>query len=139
MSKTNSQVRVGVAVFVWKDNKFLMGKRIGAHGENTWSLPGGHIEVGETPVQAAQRETLEEAGLGIKNIKFLTYTNDLFTENKHYITLWFEADWASGRPTINEPDKWIEQTWVNKNDLPSPLFEPCFTNFNRALPTYLID
>lgn len=53
-------------------------------------LPGGHLEVGESPEECAAREVEEETGLTIitDDIRFLTATNDVFeAEGKHYVTL----------------------------------------------------
>ena len=69
--------RIGVGVFVFKDGKFVMGCRRGAHGEGSWSVPGGHLEYGETPEETAAREVMEEIGVKIKNIRFGGITNDI--------------------------------------------------------------
>jgi len=127
---------VGVGVFVKKDNRFLIQKRIGAHGEGTWCLPGGHLEYGETPEQTAARETKEEVNVDIQNAKVVGVTNDFMPDHeKHYITIFVEAEYAGGEARIMEPDKLTEIRWCEMDDLPEPLFIP-FKNFvqgNRML------
>jgi 8-oxo-dGTP diphosphatase len=121
MEKPN--VRVGIGVFVFKDGTFLVQKRKGSHGEGSWSLPGGHLEFGESFEDTAHREVLEEAGITIKNVRFGAITNDLFIDdNKHYVTIWMLSDWNQGEVQNNEPEKCTEQAWVTFDTLPTPLF-----------------
>lgn len=55
----------GVGVLVVLDGKILTGLR---RNEGTFCGPGGHIEAGETPEQAAIRETQEEFGITPKEL-----------------------------------------------------------------------
>jgi len=123
----NNRPKVGVGVFVIKDNKVLLGKRKNSHGEGTWSFPGGHLEFNESWEECSKRETLEETGLHITNIRFATVTNDIFQqEKKHYITLFMIADYQSGEIQIREPDKCEKWEWFewDEKKLPDPLFIP---------------
>jgi len=118
-------VKVGVACFILKDHKFLMGQRKGSHGADTWSIPGGHMEFGESFIETAKRETYEETGLEVKNVRFLALTNDYFEdEGRHYITIWMVSDHDGGQEKIMEPDKFINQKWLSVSTLPEPLFLP---------------
>jgi 8-oxo-dGTP diphosphatase len=117
--------RIGVGVFVEKNDKWLLGHRIGSHGEHTWSLPGGHLEFGETPTQCAIRETHEETNLIISDLTQGPWTNDFFEqENKHYVTLFMFAGHFQGQAKVMEPNKCVAWQWFDKNDLPKPLFLP---------------
>lgn len=136
---TKNNVGVGVAVFIWKDGKFLMAKRHGSHAAGTWSIPGGHLEMNESWEECAIREVMEETGMKIKNIRFLAVTNDIMSdESKHYVSIWVEADWESGKPAIKEPEKSINHVWRTFKDLPSPLFEPCWQNLRKAKPELFV-
>jgi 8-oxo-dGTP diphosphatase len=75
-----------------------MQKRQGSHGEGTWSIPGGHLEFGESFEAAATREVSEETGMEIENIQYFATTNDVFSEGKHYVTVWLRADWKANEP-----------------------------------------
>jgi 8-oxo-dGTP diphosphatase len=116
--------RVGVGVLILKDGKVLLGKRGFSHGIGSWCPPGGHLEFGESLEDCARREVLEETGIRISNIRFVTATNDIFEEGKHYITLHILADWESGEPKVMEPDKLESLQWFAWESLPEPLFLP---------------
>ncbi|MBI2668989.1 NUDIX domain-containing protein [Candidatus Woesearchaeota archaeon] len=117
--------KVGVGVIILKGSKVLLQKRKNAHGEGTWSFPGGHLEFNEELDECARRETFEEVGIHIKNVHFATITNDKFaTENKHYITIFMLAEHEVGVPTICEPDKTESIGWFSWDALPKPLFLP---------------
>jgi len=117
--------KVGVAVIIIKNGKVLMHKRKNSHGDGTWSLPGGHLEFNESLEECAQRETFEETGMKIKNIRFADITNDIFEkEKKHYITIFMIADRESGEPIVKEPKKCECWEWHDWNNLPKPLFLP---------------
>lgn len=108
---------------VIKDGKVLLGKRINAHGSGEYSFPGGHLEHGESMIDCAKRETQEESGTEIDNVRLLCVSNEKRYLPKHYVNIGLIADWKSGEPTMTEPDKFVEVGWYDLEKLPSPLFE----------------
>lgn len=121
------QVRVGVGVFVVKPNgEFFVCKRQGSHGEGSWSIPGGHLEFGETWEDCARREVKEETNIDIASkIEFVGATNDIFThEDKHYITIYVKAQWPGVEPVQMEPQKGGDWVWCTLETIPQPVFLP---------------
>ena len=122
------QARVGVGVMILKDGKVLLGKRKGSHGAGEYAWPGGHLEYMESVVACAERETMEETGMEICNVRFLRLLNMTAYAPKHYVDIGLVADWKSGEPMVMETNKVESWEWFDPENLPSPLFYP--------LPTY---
>lgn len=127
-----NSVRVGVGVCIFKDRQILLGRRqkSSAQGVDTWSPTGGKLEFGESFADCARRETLEEAGIIISEPTFITCTNDIF-ETEHFVTIYVLANWASGEPTVLEPDKMAEWDWFAWDKMPEKLFMP-FSNLIKS-------
>lgn len=101
-----------------------------------WELPGGRVDVGESAVQTAVRETAEEAGLRVR----ITGLVGLFTDPTHVVeaasgeeirqqfVVCFHA-WAIwGRP---HPDghETCDAAWFDPEDVASLTLEPGVRRF----------
>lgn len=119
---------------IFKEGKILLGKRKGSHGEGEYAFPGGHLEYMESFEECAKRETMEEAGIEIKNVKFLFLSNLKDYAPKHYVHIGLIAEWKSGEPKVLEPHKIDSWDWYSLDKLPSPLFK-IFPQLLEALKT----
>jgi len=114
--------RVGIGVMIFKNGKILLGKRTGSHGEGEYAFPGGHLDYLETIEDCAKRETSEETGIEIENIRFQFLANVRKYKPKHYLHIGVVADYKSGEVQLKEPDKCEKWDWYSLDNLPKPLF-----------------
>lgn len=63
--------KVAAAVLVKQDGKVLLTQRIMEPSKGYWTLPAGFVDAHEDPIDAAERECLEETGLQVKVTKLL--------------------------------------------------------------------
>lgn len=116
---------IGVGVLVWRGQQLLLGKRISSDVAACWQFPGGHLEVGESVLDCARREALEETGLALTGLRHLGFTEKPFRiAGRDYITLLVSAESSVAQPQVMEPDKCELWQWFDHRQLPSPLFEP---------------
>lgn len=118
--------KIGVGIIILNDhNEVLIGKRKGSHSPY-YSIPGGHLEYGETFEMAAQREAYEETGLKIDKLKVICITNNLRTykeEGHHSVSICLLAESYEGTPQLKEPHKCEEWAWHSLTLLPQPHFD----------------
>lgn len=79
-----------------------------------FSLLAGFVEVGETLEQAVARETKEEAGIAIKNIRYMGSQPWPFPTN---LMIAFQAEYDGGE-IVPQPDEIAEARFFDFDDLP---------------------
>jgi 8-oxo-dGTP diphosphatase len=100
----------------------LLGVRKGSHGAGESAFPGGHLEYLESFEDCARRETREECGLEIENVRFQFVANLRQYPPKHYAHIGLVADWKSGDPKVMEPEKCERWGWHDLDSVPDELF-----------------
>ena len=112
--------RVAVGAVVFKEDRVLLVRRGQAPAEDSWAIPGGSIEIGETLQQAAEREIREETGIRIRAAKPI-YTFDVIERDEsegirfHYIIVDLSADYVSGE--LSAGDDAVEARWVSAEEI----------------------
>ena len=132
---------VGCGIIIEKDNQILLQHR---KDKDVWGIPGGVMEPGETFLETALRETLEETGLKTKNLKLFGlysgkegYSEYLNGDKIFSVQIIFYTSEFSGEliqdaaeshehrffsctslPNLNPHQERFIMDWVNKLDLP---------------------
>lgn len=109
------------AVAALRGSKLLMGKR---RDNGKWNAPGGHVEKGESPMEAAHRELHEETDIKVSPgaMKFhgMTPVKD-GDVHVHAFRAFVNGDEPHGK---NDPDKEMSEfRWVDPKNLPDDVSE----------------
>ncbi len=73
--------RLGAIAVLVEGDRVLLAQRGKSPDKGLWGFPGGHVEPGETALEAARRELREETGLQARPVEYLTNI-DLIRRNE---------------------------------------------------------
>lgn len=111
MSRTEN-VELTVLCLIHKGGKYLLQDRVKKDWRG-YTMPGGHVEPGESIVDAVVREMREETGLTVCNPK-LCGVKQFPIKNGRYLVFLFCADEFEGEIISSDEGR---MHWVDKNDL----------------------
>lgn len=108
---------IGVGCIVVHDGRVLLVR----DRRGLWSTPGGHLDFGESPAEAAVRETAEETGVAVIGVEFVAITNDVMPDvGKHYVTIWMRGETDEPTIAIADTHEIEEAAWFDPHSLPAP-------------------
>ncbi len=108
---------VTVATIVEKDGRFLMVEE-NLHGKKLLNQPAGHLDEGETLVQAAVRETREESAWKVEIshlIEFSQWTSP--NSNTHFLRACFAGKAVKHYPQQKLDDGIIRALWMSRSEV----------------------
>lgn len=127
--------RPGIAAaIIVHEGRVLMVRRRVSEGKLSWQFPAGEVEPGESPADAAVRETKEETGLDVSAAKLLG-------ERVHPATgrlmSYTACEVVSGTAHVADDEELAELAWVAHDEIPEyvpyGLYEPVQQYLDGAL------
>ncbi|MEU4051294.1 NUDIX hydrolase [Streptomyces olivaceus] len=136
MTTDTSTDKPGIsAAIIVRDGRVLMVRRAVKEGELMWQFPAGGIEAGESPEEAAVRETLEETALTVKAVRLLGQRVHPKTGREMSYTA---CDVLDGEARVADDEELDAVAWVAHGEItdyvPYGLFEPVQEYLDEVLP-----
>jgi mutator protein MutT len=107
---------VGIGAVIVHEGKILLEKRGNEPSKGKWSIPGGLVELGESPEQAVIREVKEETCLDVENPSLIDVVSNVDLDEKgkvkyHYVIIDYLVHVKSGK--LNAASDAAELRWVS--------------------------
>ncbi len=114
-----NKVPVAVHLFFLRDKQILLLRRFNTgYEDGNYSVVAGHVDAGESVIQAAIREAKEEAGVLIAPADIqITHVMNRKAEEERIDFFVTVSQWI-GEITNNEPQKCDDLSWVAIDSLP---------------------
>ena len=129
--KRTEDVELTVLCLIHDNDSYLLQNRVKEDWRG-YTLPGGHVEAGESIVAAVVREMREETGLTVLNPR-LCGVKQFPTKEGRYIVFLFRADRFEGEVVSSDEG---EMHWVRKTELSGV---PLVNDFDKLLQVMLED
>ncbi len=118
--------KIGALAVVLHQEHVLLVQRSKEPDRGLWGFPGGHVEWGETVLQAAERELFEETSVTAEPLHYLDNLDLLRRDTdgqvlSHYLLVGVACRYQSGTPLAGDDAldaQWFPIERILKSDLP---------------------
>ncbi|MGR3760501.1 NUDIX hydrolase [Roseobacteraceae bacterium NS-SX3] len=97
------------------EDRVILVQRRNAPNAGWWGFPGGHVELGETALEAAARELREETGVAARPVEYLTNVDAILRApggavERQYLLTAVLCEYQGGEPVAD--DDALQAAWL---------------------------
>ncbi|MFC1511871.1 NUDIX domain-containing protein [Candidatus Latescibacterota bacterium] len=116
---------------VFDGGRVLLTRRAVRPKKGWWCLPGGFIEWGESPVDAARRELKEETSITAEELSLVGVYDSITGKRRHVLIVAYEVTVWHGEPSPGDDTDKV--TWFDTARVPELAFDTHLRALEDAL------